>query len=42
LEYDKKNKTSHVTPQIIAAMMTQTFLNYIRDELQLDPVVLLL
>jgi molybdopterin/thiamine biosynthesis adenylyltransferase len=42
LEYDKKNKTSHVTPQIVAGMMTQTFLNYLRDDLQLDPVVLML
>jgi molybdopterin/thiamine biosynthesis adenylyltransferase len=42
LAFDKENKTSHVTPQIVAAMMTQTFLNYIRGDLQLDPVVLML
>ena len=33
LEFDKKNKTSHATPQVIAAMMIQTFLNYIRGEI---------
>jgi molybdopterin/thiamine biosynthesis adenylyltransferase len=42
LEYDKKNKTSHVTPQIVAGMMTQTFLNYIREDLQLDAVVVMI
>lgn len=42
LEYDKKNKTSHVTPQVVAAMMTQTFLNYIREDLQLDPLVVMI
>jgi molybdopterin/thiamine biosynthesis adenylyltransferase len=42
LEYDKKNKTSHVTPQIIAGMMTQTFLNFLRDDLQLDPIILMI
>jgi hypothetical protein len=33
LEVDKKNKVSHVTPQIVAGMMVQTFLNYIRGEI---------
>lgn len=42
LAYDKKNKTSHVTPQIIAGMMMQTFLNYIRGDIQLDATVLML
>ena len=42
LEYDKKNKTSHVTPQIVAGMMTQTFLNFIRDDLQLDGIVIMI
>ena len=42
LAYDKKNKTSHVTPQIVAGVMTQTFLNFIRGDLQLDPVVIML
>jgi hypothetical protein len=41
LDYDKKNKTSHVTPQIVAGMMTQTFLNYIRSDLQLDPIIVM-
>lgn len=42
LAYDKKNQTSHVTPQIVAGMMMQTFLNYIRGDLQLDPVIIIL
>jgi molybdopterin/thiamine biosynthesis adenylyltransferase len=42
LDYDKKNKTSHVTPQIVAAMMTQTFLNYIREDLQLDGMIVMI
>ena len=42
LEYDKKNKTSHVTPQIIAGMLVQTFLNYIRNDIQLDPIVIMI
>ena len=42
LAYDKKNKTSHVTRQIVAGMMMQTFLNYTRDDLQLDPVIIIL
>ena len=41
LEFDKKAKTSHVTPQIIAGIMTQTFLNYLRDDLQTEKLVLL-
>jgi len=41
-EVDKKNLTSHVTPQIIAGMMTQTLLNYLRGELQPSPVVLMI
>jgi molybdopterin/thiamine biosynthesis adenylyltransferase len=41
LAYDKKAKTSHVTPQIIAGMMTQTFLNYLRQDLQLDPILVI-
>lgn len=36
LAVDKKNKTSHATPQVIAAMVLQTFLNYIRGEVQTD------
>lgn len=39
LAYDKASKTSHVTPQAVACIMTQTFLNYIRADLQLDPIV---
>ncbi len=42
LAVDKKNKTSHVTPQIIAGMMVQTFLNYYRGELQTDKLVLMI
>lgn len=41
-EVDKKNLTSHVTPQIIAGMMMQTFLNYLRGELQTTPIVLMI
>jgi len=41
-EVDKKSKTSHVTPQIIAGMMAQTFLNYIRGELQQGQTVIML
>lgn len=36
LAVDKKNKMSHATPQVIAAMVLQTFLNYIRGEVQTD------
>ncbi len=42
LEYDKKNKTSHVTPQVVAAMMTQTFLNMVRSDLQPDSIVIMI
>ena len=31
-QIDKKNKLSHITPQIIAGMMIQTFLNMLRGE----------
>ena len=41
-EVDKKNLTSHVTPQIIAGMMTQTLLNYLRGELQTSQSVLMI
>lgn len=37
---DKINKVSHVTPQIIAAMMVQTFLNVLRGEQATDKQVL--
>ena len=39
---DKKNLTSHVTPQIIAGMMLQTFLNLLRGELQTSPTVVMI
>jgi len=39
LEVDKKNNVSHVTPKIIANIMVQTYLNYIRDELQTEKSV---
>lgn len=42
LAFDKVNKTSHVTPQIVAGMMTQTFLNYIRNDLQPDGLVVMI
>lgn len=42
LAYDKKAKTSHATPQVIAAMMLQTFLNYIRGELQTEKIVMMI
>ena len=42
LAFDKANKTSHVTPQIASAMMTQTFLNYIRNDLQPDGIVMMI
>lgn len=32
LAVDKKNKVSHITPQVVAAMMMQAFLNHIRGE----------
>ena len=41
-EVDKKAKMSHVTPQIIAGIMAQTFLNYIRGELQTSPTVMMI
>lgn len=42
LAADKKNKVSHVTPQVIAAMMIQTFLNYLRGELQNEKIVMMI
>jgi molybdopterin/thiamine biosynthesis adenylyltransferase len=44
LAFDKKNKTSHATPQVIASMMVQTFLNYIRGEIdtQSDKIVMMI
>ena len=41
-EVDKKNKVSHVTPQIIAGIMAQTFLNYLRGELQAGQLVVMI
>jgi len=39
-QVDKENKVSHITPQIIAGMMLQTFLNMLRSEQMNDPHVL--
>ena len=36
LKYEKENNISHVMPLIVAGMMTQTFLNYIRGKTDLD------
>ena len=41
-EVDKKNKTSHVTPQIIAGIGCQTFLNFLRGELQPDKLIVMI
>jgi molybdopterin/thiamine biosynthesis adenylyltransferase len=42
LAFDKKNKVSHATPQVIAAMMLQTFLNYIRGEVQTEKILMMI
>jgi molybdopterin/thiamine biosynthesis adenylyltransferase len=42
LAVDKKNKVSHATPQVIAAMVLQTFLNYIRGEVQTDKLEIMI
>jgi hypothetical protein len=40
---DKEKKLSHVTPQIVAGMMVQTFLNKLRKEVGLDyPLVVMI
>jgi molybdopterin/thiamine biosynthesis adenylyltransferase len=41
-EVDKKNQVSHVTPQIIAGMMVQTYLNHLRGELQDEKTILMI
>lgn len=41
-EVDKKSLTSHVTPQIIAGMVAQTFLNYLRNDLQTSQIVMMI
>jgi hypothetical protein len=42
LAVDKANKVSHATPQIVANMMVQTFLNYLRGEVQSEKIVLMI
>jgi molybdopterin/thiamine biosynthesis adenylyltransferase len=39
---DKENNISHVTPIVIASMMVQCFLNYLRNEEMKDKVLLML
>ena len=43
LAVDKANHVSHATPQIVASIMVQTFLNYIRDDLdtQTEKIVMM-
>ena len=42
LDVDKKYKVSHATPQVVAAMMVQTFLNYLRGEVQSEKIVMMI
>ena len=39
---DKQNKVSHATPLIVAGIMTQAFLNYIRGNLPSDAIELMI
>lgn len=39
---DKENEVSHATPLIVAGIMTQFFLDYLRGELPADEVVMML
>jgi molybdopterin/thiamine biosynthesis adenylyltransferase len=37
-EIDKQNKVSHATPLIVAGMMTQLFINHLRNEMVAAPI----
>lgn len=42
LKYEKENNIAHLTPIIVAAMMVQTFLNYIRGVEQLPEKIFMI
>ena len=42
LSFEKEKKISHVTPQIVATMIVQTYLNYIRGDLQAEKIKLII
>lgn len=40
LAVDKTNKVSHITPQVVASIMMQEFLNYLRGEPTMNAILL--